>query len=137
MFLNNDYARPLFDFEKGGPPSAFQCLCMKEHGYHCDHPDCTPCGKITRTERGMRMHLKTVHHWEEQPCLSSTDKPIEESSGEPRSLRLFSEQNIQATTSRSLIPATEPEAVPPAVPQQLTKPEANEGELLKLTSEEK
>ena len=78
MFLENDFARPLFDFVKGGPPRAFQCLmCPSEDGKQ----------KVTRTERGMRMHLKSKHNWEEQPCLYSTDNPSRPKSGAPRKLR--------------------------------------------------
>ena len=75
MFLENEFARPLFDFEKGGQPLAY--LCLK----------CTDKPKVTRTERGMRRHLKTVHNWTEQPCLYSTDQPTDQRSGEPRQLR--------------------------------------------------
>ncbi len=95
MFIENNYARPLFDFEKGGPPSAFRCLLntWNDKGQ-------VPCGKVTRTERGMRMHLKTVHDWKEHPCLYSMDKPKAENE-HPRKLRVFSKQNIEATIKRS------------------------------------
>lgn len=75
MFLENDFARPLFDFVKGGPPHAYECLV-------CELPH-----KITRTERGMRMHLKLVHEWEEQPYLYSTEIPSHRKSGSPEKLR--------------------------------------------------
>jgi hypothetical protein len=82
LFLENDFARPLFDFEKGGPPKAFQCLMGKttEGALHF-------CGKVTRTERGMRMHLKYVHDWEEQACLYSTEPQKDQNPGAPRKLR--------------------------------------------------
>ncbi len=78
MFLENNYAKPLFDFEKGGAPSAYQCIVKVDYKnkklHNIPGRDGTHiCGKITRTERGMKMHLKKVHDWEEQICLYSTD----------------------------------------------------------------
>lgn len=130
MFLENDYARPLFDTINGGPPKAFECKCMLEHGYQCTHPDCTPCKKVTRTERGMKMHLKTVHGVEEQLCLYSTEAQnfFEEkkSAGAPRKLRMFSAENIAATTKRSLTLATEQAHVPHPELPLLTEHEASD-----------
>lgn len=123
MFLDNDFARPLFDFDKGGAPKAFQCLC-------------TPCNKVTRTERGMRMHLKSVHNWEEQPCLYSMDKPSADEKGKPRKLRLFTKENLEATTKRSLMTAMDPEAVVPQKQPQLKEQGKSDGPLLKLMNGE-
>ena len=113
MFLENDYARPLFDFEKGGKAKAFECLmCPK------DKP------KITRTERGMRMHLKFVHNWKEQPCLYSTDHPTEHGSADHR-----------AKLRVSLKPRKENEDKPTETSLSQKSHETNEGELLKLMKE--
>lgn len=123
MFLENDYARPLFDFVKGGPPKAFQCLVLisipELFGQH-------PCGRVTRTERGMRMHLKAVHHWEEQPCLYSTEHPSAQSSGRKLRagaplLKSSNENQNMETTNLS----------------KQKQAEMNEGGLLKLMREEK
>lgn len=75
MFRNSSIVRPLYDTLNGGPPKAFECLIPKPGAEHWHHDTMTydPCGKITRTERGMRMHLKLVHHFEAQQCLFSTD----------------------------------------------------------------
>lgn len=113
MFLENDYARPLFDFQKGGKPRAYLCL-VKD------------CGRVVRTERGIRMHLKIVHDWEEQACLYSTDKQTDQ--GSPRQLRAGP-------------PRLQPESEP-AVENHTEKilnnqksAETKEGELLKLMKE--
>lgn len=55
MFLENEYVRPLFDNINGGPPRAFECL---------------QCHRVCRTERGIQMHLRFVHYFQEQLCLS-------------------------------------------------------------------
>lgn len=62
MFLENEYAQPLFDLSNGGSPRAYRCKIED-------------CQKVVRTERGMRMHLRSVHNIMEQPCLFSTDNP--------------------------------------------------------------
>lgn len=125
MFLENDYARPLFDFEKGGKPKAFECLmCKADHANHKTNPCGRMCGKVTRTEIGMRMHLKTVHGWEEQACLYSTDKQTDQNSGSPRQLRAGpprfpeSETAVENHTEKIL--------------HNQKSAETNEGELLKL-----
>jgi hypothetical protein len=132
MFLENDYARPLFDFKKGGAPKAFECLMCRANDF-----ELRKCGKITRTERGMRMHLKSVHGWEEQACLYSMDKPNEEKKENQRKLRLFTKENIAATTKRSLTQDTEQEVEAQPALLQLTEPEMKEKESLKPTREEK
>ena len=58
MFFENEFARPLFDSVNGGPPRAFECKS---------------CGRVCRTERGIKQHMKLVHNHTEQPCLSLTD----------------------------------------------------------------
>lgn len=67
MFHDSEICRPLYDTLNGGPPRAFECLIP------CDTDDAIPrvfsCGKVCRTERGMKMHLKLVHHFEAQQCL--------------------------------------------------------------------
>lgn len=125
MFLENDFARPLFDFEKGGPPVAFQCL---SHIIVAGRPILV-CKKVTRTERGMRMHLKTVHGWEEQQCLYSTEPQKDQSSGAPRKLRAgrpsfpSAESAVEEHTEK-ILPSN----------QKLVKMSAQE--LLPLTKEE-
>jgi hypothetical protein len=58
MFLENEFAEPLFSFH-GGQAKAFKCkLCRN---------------KVFASETGMRAHLKYIHNWEEQPCLSSME----------------------------------------------------------------
>jgi hypothetical protein len=79
MFLKNNYAIPLFDHNTGGPPRAFQCCVTvdyenKELHNILGRSGTYICGKITRTEVGMRMHLKRKHNWKEQPCLFSTEE---------------------------------------------------------------
>lgn len=114
MFLENDYARPLFDFEKGGKPRAYLCLNKD-------------CGKVTRTERGMRMHLKTVHDWEEQACLYSTDKQNDQNlqSGPVRKLRAGPPRLSQNENPPESTEST-------STTEQGKSQETNEGELLKL-----
>lgn len=116
MFLENDYARPLFDFEKGGKPSAFQCLA-------------DGCNKVTRTERGMRMHLKTVHNWEEQACLYSTERPSIPSQRAELDRRVagLPSLNEEVRTHKVMVKTRQPST---------KSPETNEGELLKLMREE-
>lgn len=113
MFLENDYARPLFDFAKGGKPSAFQCLA-------------DGCNKVTRTERGMRMHLKTVHNWEEQACLYSTERPSVPSQRAEEMRR----EGLRYSRKESQPKSTE------STPQPKKSAETKEGELLKLMREE-
>ena len=133
MFLENDYARPLFDFEKGGKPSAYMCLAYVDYknkklftileraGDHI-------CGKITRTERGMRMHLKIVHGWEEQPCLYSKEhQRVVSPRDNLRAGKPLLNQNVSA----------EPESVTAKIPASQKSPEMKEGKLLKLMREEK
>lgn len=143
MFLENDYARPLVDFENGGPPKAFECLMSiryKNSELHkiLGRSEHHHCGKITRTERGMRMHLKTVHNWEEQLCLYSTDRPTEEEkNGNPRKLRMFTKENLEATIKRSSILATEQIATAQTEQLPLIGSEMSAEKLQKPTNEEK
>ncbi len=134
MFLENDYARPLFDFEKGGPPKAYQCLCLIDYDNHKLHKILGrsgkhPCGKVTRTERGMRMHLKIVHDWKEQPCLSSMEECKTEP-GAPRKLRAGA-PNLNQQGEKEMSKATAKKAQPKQKSQ-----ETNESGLLNFTSEE-
>lgn len=131
MFFENDFARPLFDFKRGGPARAFECIMPIEHKifntasgkfeYHSDSTEI--CGKITKTEKGMRMHLKQLHFWEEQPCLSSTEECKTEQ-GAPRKLRAEKPsfpRNEDLYTNKKL----------------QKSPEMKDGELLKLMKEER
>ena len=115
MFIENEYARPLFDFEKGGPPKAFQCLCLDAWK--------VPCNKVTRTERGMRMHLKIVHLWKEQPSLYSMDN---QPAQKQKSLSLL---NLSPSVKNQIKVAAKKTA------RKLQ--ETNDGELLKLMNVEK
>ena len=115
MFLDNLYAEPLFSFN-GGPAKAFRCKI---------------CSKITSTESGMRVHLKKIHEWEEQACLSSMDKQKDQSQGQPRKLR----------TQPIVFPSPEKQAEVNTDKKETISPpkskETNEGELLRLMKEEK
>ena len=108
MFLENNFAVPLFDFTMGGPPAAYKCLT---------------CGKVTKGEQGMRAHLKSIHQWKEQPLLYSTDRVSVENNGEPRQLRAGPPLLLSQSQNESQ----------PSVP--LT--EMSEEPSLNLTSEEK
>jgi hypothetical protein len=75
----------------------------------------------------MRRHLKVKHDWEEQPCLYSTDKPIDHGSQEYRkTLRagppLFPKESDQPKATEK-------------TQQHLKSPKTKEGELLKLMKE--
>lgn len=48
----------LYDTKNGGGAQAFKC-CVK--GFSSPDLTVTLCSKITRTEIGMKMHLKRVH----------------------------------------------------------------------------
>lgn len=80
MFRDSSIVRPLYDTLNGGPPKAFECLRptpqSEQSHYAYEITSYHPCGKVTRTERGMRMHLKYVHNFEAQQCLFSTDNQI-------------------------------------------------------------
>lgn len=136
MFLENDFARPLFDFDKGGKAKAFECL-MPVMTEWLKPKSRKPCGRITRTEQGMRMHLKSVHGWKEQPCLYSTELQNESQNGKPRGLRMFTKENIAATTKRSSMTATEPEADHQPALLQLAEPEMKGEKSQKPTREKK
>lgn len=60
-FLDSNTIRPLYDVKDGGPPKGFECQFQGGHGYKCNHPDCIPCGRVTRTLPGMRAHQRIVH----------------------------------------------------------------------------
>ena len=72
MFVENEYVRPLYDPVNGGPPRAFKCLLAKDAGVRGRVLVMEWCNKVTRTEIGMKAHLKRVHCFEEQQCLFST-----------------------------------------------------------------
>lgn len=126
MFLENDFARPLFDFEGGGKAKAFQCLMCKP-GTWGKNGTMITAAKITRTERGMRMHLKIVHDWKEQPCLYSMESQTELRNGAPRKLRAG-----PPALKSELSDKPDMEKTPPSQKSHAT----NENELLKLTNEE-
>ena len=66
MFYENEYYRGLFDTIRGGPARAFECLS---------------CAMVTKTEEGMKQHLRKQHAWREQPCLSSMESQSEQKKG--------------------------------------------------------
>jgi hypothetical protein len=115
MFLENDYAEPLFSFH-GGPAKAYRCKICKN--------------KVTSTEGGMRSHLRSTHNWVEQPCLSSMDNLKEQSKGAPRKLR------AGPPLLRNLEKQEEVSIEKKETTNQPKNPEMNEGELLKLMREE-
>lgn len=54
----SEWFTPLYDTRAGGPPKAFLCAL---------------CGKVTRTEEGIFLHLTRVHKIERQGCLTSSE----------------------------------------------------------------
>ena len=66
MVGTKDYA-PLFP-EYGGPAQGFRCnaTALGE--------TVMACGKVTRTERGMLMHLSRVHGIEQQAAFFPSDR---------------------------------------------------------------
>jgi hypothetical protein len=73
VFLENNYVIPLFDTTTGGPPRAFECR---------------ECGHVTKTESGIRQHLRTKHDWKEQECLFSMESAKAPEVGDPRKAKL-------------------------------------------------
>jgi hypothetical protein len=113
MFLENDYAEPLFS-HNGGPPRAFRC--KKCHN------------KVTATEGGIRSHLRFAHNWEEQPCLSLMESQKDQNKKAPRKLRAGAPSFLKSPEKQ--------EEVSSAKKKIQKSQETKEGELLKLTSEE-
>jgi hypothetical protein len=68
----SDVMRALYDVTDGGPPRGFECRLF-------DYPNTLvlnrPCGHVTRTERGMRMHQARVHRFVVQPLLFAEARP--------------------------------------------------------------
>lgn len=61
------YKQPLYDTEHGGGAKAWICLIPVDTDDYI--PQVHSCGKITRTLKGMTMHHKRVHNFEEQGQL--------------------------------------------------------------------
>ena len=84
-FRDSQIVRPLYDTLNGGPPRAFACQYWEVSqgqgpvsGWGPPFPRDSDgsyyiCGKITRTERGMRQHLARVHNFEPQGDLFRCD----------------------------------------------------------------
>jgi hypothetical protein len=109
MFLENDYAEPLFSLS-GGPPKAFRCLT---------------CGEICKTEGGMKQHLTMKHNWKEQPCLYSTEIQSAQKSNESKKSKRKRSRNQE---KQDVVSIEKNETLKSAV--------TNEGELLRLMKEE-
>ena len=63
----SDYYTPLYDNERGGPPRAFRCeQCNRDNGLRPGWPS---KARVTRTEKGMLIHIHICHGIERQPRL--------------------------------------------------------------------
>lgn len=134
MFLENDYARPLFDLKDGGPPRAFLCLIQVEWQNAKLHEilgrsSMHRCGKITRTESGMRAHLKKVHNWEEQECLYSTTNhsQTKQENAPQRNLRVSQKPLASIQMKVSSTQDTEQEQDPKSEALNTNEPKTNDG----------
>lgn len=71
-FKDNPYFRALFDVVDGGKPKAWQCIVsikvIKSYGNNTFIGQ-GYCGKICKSLRGMKLHLKQIHNFREQSEL--------------------------------------------------------------------
>ena len=74
-FLDSQVCIPLYDVKKGGAPRGFQCKIenVEKHSPFFIYQ----CNKVTRTYRGMKMHLWLVHKFVAQQKLFPEAKPNE------------------------------------------------------------